>query len=97
MERICTSFNVSLYPCPAYELERQPLLNEVETKLTELRTVLDKSASRQANILRDIYLYGSYWKGLNYNFFTILLFIVLILLFRLHNKRKIYFSLYEFI
>mmetsp|Transcript_34621 Transcript_34621/g.59354 ORF Transcript_34621/g.59354 Transcript_34621/m.59354 type:complete len:816 (-) Transcript_34621:68-2515(-) len=62
MERICTSFNVSLYPCPAYELERQPLLNEVETKLTELRTVLDKSASRQANILHDIYLYGSFWK-----------------------------------
>lgn len=69
MERICTSFNVSLYPCPAYELERQPLLNEVETKLTELRTVLDKSASRQANILHDIYLYGSFWKGLNYNYY----------------------------
>ena len=63
MEKMCSAFNASLYPCPTYEAERQPLLSDVETRLTELRTVLDKSTIRQCKLLQQIYLHGNYWQG----------------------------------
>ena len=69
MERLCSAFNASIYPCPTHSAERIPLISNVETKLTELRTVLEKSAGRQCKLLQQVYKFGGHWKG-NSNSFS---------------------------
>jgi len=62
MERLCGAFDAPLYPCPTNPTERRNLLSDIETRITELRTVLDKSSNRQRNLLADVYRYGTQWK-----------------------------------
>lgn len=63
MEKICSAFSAGIYPCPTNDKERKQLLNDIDTRITELRTVLDKSFRRQCKLLADIYKYGLFWKG----------------------------------
>ena len=62
VERLCLSLQAGLYPCPTEAGERERLLDDVSTRVAELRKVLDKTATRQRNLLSDVYLYGQQWK-----------------------------------
>ena len=64
LERLCSSFQANLYPCPTQAGERHALLDDVKTRLSELKNVLDKTVIRQKTLLTPVYAHGEHWKGM---------------------------------
>jgi len=62
IKKICESFGANLYNCPKTPPERKELLNELNNRLAELDTVLERTQSHRRQVLVDIAHHLDAWK-----------------------------------
>jgi V-type H+-transporting ATPase subunit a len=62
IRKICESFNANLYPCPESGQERNEMLSQVEARIDDLETVINKSVEQKRHILEDIAQNLEEWK-----------------------------------
>eukprot|EP01125_Pyxidicula_operculata_P007322 TRINITY_DN2492_c0_g1_i3.p1 TRINITY_DN2492_c0_g1~~TRINITY_DN2492_c0_g1_i3.p1 ORF type:complete len:866 (-),score=210.00 TRINITY_DN2492_c0_g1_i3:33-2630(-) len=62
IKKICEAFKANLYPCPDTQKERELLLSQVETRLQDLKILLEKGWDQRSQVLSNIAVHLNYWK-----------------------------------
>lgn len=62
IEKLCEAFGANLYPCPNHEGEREHLLSEINERLADLRSVLQRTEIHNRRILGNIMSEIEKWK-----------------------------------
>lgn len=61
LRKVAEGCHATLYPCPQVKEDRQRMLEEVAVRLTDLRTVLEKSKEQRTRCLHNISLHILDW------------------------------------
>jgi len=61
IKKICESFSANLYPCPDSTSERNSLRDQVNSRLTEIKIVIERGADQRLQLLTDIASHLSVW------------------------------------
>lgn len=63
IKKICESFSANLYPCPETPAERRNLLAQVNTRLEDLKILLDRGWDQRVQVLGHIALQLRFWQA----------------------------------